>query len=302
MKRLLLIILLTPLFLFAQTNSCESISGFIEDLEFLNPVPTTSFANGWNMFGFVCPNPLDVISAFESIQDNVVIVKDNVGNAYLPDWGFNGIGVLMQGYGYQIKMNTYVVDYSFCSNWINISTVEGCTDCESSNFNPLATVDDGTCDLAAYQIGDYAFGGLIFYLDETGEHGLVAASSDFGNHEWACNNENVYGAYDASIGAGESNTENIVNDLACYGDYTAAQFCYDLSTAGFSDWFLPSKDELSLIYTNLFVTGISEFSDNVHWSSTTSSSSYSWGHSFQNGTAGIYMKGSANIVRPVRSF
>ena len=281
--------------MFAQTNSCESITSFIEDLELLNPVPTYSFANGWNMFGYLCPEPIDVITAFEDMQDNI-------GNAYLPEWGFNDIGVLVQGSGYQIKVDTYIIDYSFCSDWINIPIIEGCTDCESSNFTAIATVDDGTCESGVYQIGDFVFGGYVFYLDETGEHGLVAASSDFGNHEWGCYNDNIYGAYDPSIGSGESNTESIVNDLTCYGDYTAAQFCYDLSSSGYSDWFLPSKDELNLIYTNLFQQGISEFTEMIYWSSTTNSSSTSWGHSFQNGLPSTYSKGGAQRVRPVRSF
>ena len=39
------------------------------------------------------------------IQDKIIIAKDGVGNAYLPDWDFNGIGDLERGYGYLIKVS-----------------------------------------------------------------------------------------------------------------------------------------------------------------------------------------------------
>ena len=36
----------------------------------------------------------------------MIILKDNMGAAYLPDWDFNGIGNLLQGHGYQVKMSS----------------------------------------------------------------------------------------------------------------------------------------------------------------------------------------------------
>ena len=43
---------------------------------------------------------------FEVISDEIELVKDYLGNAYLPNWNFNGIGDLVAGQGYQIKMNS----------------------------------------------------------------------------------------------------------------------------------------------------------------------------------------------------
>jgi len=62
---------------------------------------------GWSMFStYLLPDNLNFESIVEPIENEIVIVKDNIGSAYLPDWGFNGIGELIMGQGYQIKMNT----------------------------------------------------------------------------------------------------------------------------------------------------------------------------------------------------
>jgi hypothetical protein len=69
---------------------------------------------GWALFGFTCIEPMDVPNAFNSIIDEVVIVKDANGSAYLPTWDFNGIGDLIYSRGYQIKTTEEVLGFSFC--------------------------------------------------------------------------------------------------------------------------------------------------------------------------------------------
>jgi polyhydroxybutyrate depolymerase len=73
-----------------------------------------SLINGWNMIGFSCTENTDAVIAFSSIQENIIIVKDGSGNAYLPDWDFNGIGELERGYGYLIKVSQEINDYNIC--------------------------------------------------------------------------------------------------------------------------------------------------------------------------------------------
>jgi hypothetical protein len=61
---------------------------------------------GWSMFStYLLPENLNFESIVEAIESEIIIVKNNVGSAYLPDWEFNGIGELIMGQGYQIKMN-----------------------------------------------------------------------------------------------------------------------------------------------------------------------------------------------------
>ena len=70
---------------------------------------------GWNIVGFSCTNELDAVAAFSPYIDEIIIVKDYLGNAYLPDWDFNGIGNLERGYGYQIKIAETIQDFNLCN-------------------------------------------------------------------------------------------------------------------------------------------------------------------------------------------
>ena len=63
---------------------------------------------GWNLIAYLRENSANVVSVFQTMldNDNLVIVKDTYGNAYLPEWDFNGIGDMIAGQGYQLKTNT----------------------------------------------------------------------------------------------------------------------------------------------------------------------------------------------------
>jgi thiol-disulfide isomerase/thioredoxin len=71
--------------------------------------------SGWNLVGFSCADPINTIDAFSPYTDNVVIVKDYLGTAYLPEYGFNGIGDLEKGYGYQLKINEAIEGFNLCN-------------------------------------------------------------------------------------------------------------------------------------------------------------------------------------------
>jgi glucose/arabinose dehydrogenase len=98
----------------ANTNddSCEYLSFDCSNVELIN-IPLI-LPQGWSLFGFTCLESQDVISALELIIDKVVIVKDYAGNAYLPDWNFNGIGNFDYSVGYQIKLSEEINDFQFC--------------------------------------------------------------------------------------------------------------------------------------------------------------------------------------------
>jgi len=63
--------------------------------------------SGWSIMGYPCPEGRDAIAALAPISTNIIIVK-NGGLAYLPEWGFNGIGNLEPGRGYFIKVDQAV--------------------------------------------------------------------------------------------------------------------------------------------------------------------------------------------------
>ena len=68
---------------------------------------------GWSIFGYLRTQAADCIAVIQSISNEVVIVKNSSGAAYLPSWDFNGIGNLKPGEGYQIKMNsTQILEFN----------------------------------------------------------------------------------------------------------------------------------------------------------------------------------------------
>ena len=67
-----------------------------------NPI---TLNQGWGMFSYLRLEPANVVDVLSDFTEDVIIVKDIVGNVYLPDWNFNAIGNLEAGKGYQIKMN-----------------------------------------------------------------------------------------------------------------------------------------------------------------------------------------------------
>ena len=96
------------------------IPGYYLKLNGLPPVPLSSdsidfpMANGWNLIGFPSQEPISVVTFFENMpSENLLIAKDTFGNAYLPLWGFNGIGNLMPGQGYDVKLQDWVTGDSF---------------------------------------------------------------------------------------------------------------------------------------------------------------------------------------------
>ena len=94
------------------SDSGESISTLETALEPWNF--GISLNQGWNMFGFGCPQPIELTEVLIDYVDHVILVKNNNGLAYLPEWNFNGIGALSPGYGYQIKVTQSIDDFSLC--------------------------------------------------------------------------------------------------------------------------------------------------------------------------------------------
>jgi hypothetical protein len=69
----------------------------------LNPI---NLVEGWNMVGYLRLEPADMTAVFQDItnEDNLIIAKDYLGAAYLPEYGFNGIGNMKPCQGYQVKV------------------------------------------------------------------------------------------------------------------------------------------------------------------------------------------------------
>jgi hypothetical protein len=167
----------------------------------------------------------------------------------------------------------------------------------------------GCDDKAKFKIGQEYQGGIIAYIDATGEHGLIAAPEDqsIGVTWGKFGSGPGFGTFTTNarateIWTGKRNTDMIVA-VTFEGEY-AARLCYDLVLNGYDDWFLPSRDELSELYKNRAKIG-GFVSTSKYWSSSEAVYNSAYCQDFSN--AGKSPEGGHKIseshrVRAVRYF
>ena len=148
-------------------------------------------------------------------------------------------------------------------------------------------------------------GGVVFYVDETGEHGLIVSLTDISTSA-------PWGQYGTTTGAtstwdGNANSQ-IIDDGAMAGD--AVLLAQAHNGGSNNDWYLPAIDELNLLYNARFrvnkalstIAGATELGQNYYWSSTEYSSFSAWAYLFTSGDSYGSDKSSTYYVRAVRAF
>ncbi len=156
--------------------------------------------------------------------------------------------------------------------------------------------------VSTLSIGAQYAGGIIFYLDTSLMHGYVCADTDqVVTTDWGCAGMLIPGADGTLIGAGAQNTRDIVDTCSSSVMY-AAYICDTLVLNGYDDWFLPSKEELKAMYTNLKTAGEGNFASGPYWSSTEMTASFAWQVIFTNGVTQGSNKGNQAVVRAARAF
>ena len=166
------------------------------------------------------------------------------------------------------------------------------------------TIGGDVNDPGPLAIGDTYQGGIVFYLDGNGG-GLIAAPSDQSSAEWGCDGQSI-GGTGSAVGTGAANTTAIVS--GCSETAIAAKICADYTDGTYSDWFLPSKDALNLMYENigpgdeLGLGDIGNFGLNPYWSSTEFGNDGAWFQTFHDGGQYFSNKNFTVNVRAVRAF
>jgi hypothetical protein len=130
---------------------------------------------------------------------------------------------------------------------------------------------------SAFIVGDKYGGGVVFSVDETGKHGLIAAKADIQGH---------------SAGLAE-------------GHYTwadARAACENFESNGFRDWFLPNKEQLNQLFINRDAVGGFAVDYFGYWSVSEASVEDAWGQSFRTGFQDHVLKTAYDRVRAVRAF
>ena len=245
-------------------------------------------------------------------------------NVTLDGHTFGGWWTGEEGTGTQITeatVFTYTIDRTLYAKWIfDVFTGPGggLVFYENPNWET-----DGWRYLEAAPFG--------WYDGETDSDGIRTwRKDDDPRFQWGAEGYDyiIFPSTETGIGTGASNTANIVNyhdTLWTWnpdkGDFyanpreyhsdndgtVAAKVCADYRGGGYDDWFLPSRDELNMMYKNLWKNNLGGFSWNWYWSSSSGrNSGYNnaeWFISFHDGSSASTLPSTSWIsIRPIRAF
>lgn len=178
------------------------------------------------------------------------------------------------------------------------------TSCSKEKTNGPSAVGSQSVENASalndsIRIGASYGGGIIFWIDSTRKHGLIAAIGDLGYFPWWNGTYIATGATAKSLGRGLANTRKIIAAQGKFGYDYAALKCSRYKGNGYTDWFLPSSAELSELHKRREVVG--GFSSGGYWSSTELDGSSAIAKKFDIDSVSSN-KADSNYVRAVRIF
>jgi hypothetical protein len=149
----------------------------------------------------------------------------------------------------------------------------------------------------AHYIGQFYGGGVIYYVDHTGNHGLICSLIDLSTaNTWSDHPTTLIGPTAQSDWNGKNNSAAMIFQSTTT---SAADICSnysntDYGTGVFNDWYLPAIDQLSLLYHAKYQINKAIETDanaattvlvkNSYWSSTECSSTSAWAYDFITGT------------------
>ena len=163
-----------------------------------------------------------------------------------------------------------------------------------------------------HYIGEAFGGGVIFHLwkDALGvEHGLIVDKTDLSTSQaWSNIDQTLIGATAQSSWDGLSNSNAIVAQAGHTN--SAAALCLNSSNGGQNDWYLPSVQELNMLWNNYYtvarsltqISGATQLSPTSSYWSSTEDGNDAWGFNFYTGDAYYASKNGTYYVRAVRAF
>lgn len=258
-----------------------------------------------------------------SILQNTATGKTVYIETHTPTTNMNGLITIEIGTGTIISGIFSEIDWSSQNHFIKSETDPlGGTDYSISGTSQLLSVPYALHAKTAgnqknYKIGDFAHGGIVFWVDETKQHGLVCAIEDqITATKWFAGTFGKTYARGNGLFAGKSNTTLIISTQVFLGDDDsayAARICNNLEVVAnnilYGDWYLPSVFELKLISQNLATinnaainNGGNALLNSFYWSSTEASSNNAKIVNVSSAQESSVFKSSQNPVRAIRAF
>ncbi len=197
-----------------------------------------------------------------------------------------------------------------------VNMLYGCTQPKACNFDPKVLFDKNelcvypqsgeNCDRISIVPGVFFQGGYVVDYDASSQTGLIIADSDIllggrDTFKWGCRGTDVSLTADDS-GMGTESTNAILE--VCLAVPTAASMCDSYVKNGFTDWVLPTSDDLEKIYlhreTLRAVDGFKDLTSDMYWSSSQNSADEAKGMRWTEGNISSEDKLSEHRLRAVR--
>ncbi len=233
----------------------------------------------------------------------------------------NGLISLEIGSGIVTKGNFSQIDWKSTQSYLKTEfDVTGGTNFSITNVNQLLSVPyalyaEKSGSSQERYVGEFYGGGIIFHVTKNKngeEHGLIMSINEISSGiEWSNVAGEMIGTNAMSLWNGESNTQAIINQPGHTN--SAAKLCEIAVINGFDDWYLPSIDELHLLFNARYELNKSLETDNdpsthpitqfdYYWSSSEAKSNSAWCKQFSLGENHTNGKNWTYAVRAVRKF
>jgi hypothetical protein len=252
-----------------------------------------------------------------SIQKYVLGIPPSYQNVYIethtPTTNENGLFSLEIGDGTVVGGVFADIDWSNGEYYIKTETdPTGGTSYSIAGTSQLLSVPYAlhAKNAKTYKVGDLAYDGIVFWVDESGQHGLVCTKVDLSTYDrW-------YAGTSISVPtgsrSGRDNTLLILSlqtptdDNGGYAAKTCINYYYGVNFMG---WYLPSMEELHRMYqqrniinATALANGGTALGNYDYWSSTQFNGAFAFYENLQSGSSGTDLKSDGKAVRAVRAF